>query len=126
MEDVKIKLSALWIAHFLIWSFGDILRLLTPGFIEASATPNETLLFASFIGMGQAFMIVLSLLLEAKPNRWVNLIMGGIYTLINLGWMVDILLNQYPMWEIILTIVYLTFNALIIWHAFKWTTNETK
>lgn len=28
MADVKIVLAALWIAHFLLWTFGDMLSLL--------------------------------------------------------------------------------------------------
>ncbi|MHA2364904.1 MAG: hypothetical protein ACXAC7_13190 [Candidatus Hodarchaeales archaeon] len=124
MKDVKIKLSTLWIAHFLIWSFGDILRLLTPGYIEETAITNETQIFAAFIGMMQAVMIVLSIILEDKPNRWVNLVLGGLFTLINIVWMIEILIEQYPVWEILLTITYLTFNAMVIWYAYKWSVEE--
>ncbi|MHA2364220.1 MAG: hypothetical protein ACXAC7_09700 [Candidatus Hodarchaeales archaeon] len=126
MKDVKIKLSGLWIAHFLIWSFGDIVRLLTPGYIEDTAVTNETQIIASIIGMMQALMIVLSLILEDKPNRWANLVLGGVFTLINIGWMVEILIDQQPVWEILLTIVYLTFNAMIIWYAYKWSVEENE
>lgn len=127
MEDVKIKLSALWVAHFLIWSFGDILRFLHPGFMEEILeTPisNANLMFVALIGIVQAAMIVVSVMLERKPNRWANMIMGTIFFLINIAFVGDLIINQNPAWEFELVAVYLVFNVLTVWHAYKWSAQE--
>ncbi|MFX0052281.1 MAG: hypothetical protein ACFFAJ_14020 [Candidatus Hodarchaeota archaeon] len=118
--DVKIKLAALWVAHFLIWSFGDILRFLSPEFLGELPISNEELLFIAPIGILQAIMIVVSVILKGKPNRYANLILGVLYFGIDIAYLTDNILNQYPAWEILLTVVYIAFDAMIIWFAYKW------
>ncbi|MCG3218127.1 MAG: hypothetical protein KAR35_03945 [Candidatus Heimdallarchaeota archaeon] len=129
MEDVKIKLSALWVSHFLIWTFGDMVRLIQPDGLEdviADPASNELLLFvAAPLGAIQAFMIVLSVMWERKANRRANISMGILYTLINIAHLADIIVNQLAAWEILLAVVYLTFNVLIIKHAWEWRTEES-
>ena len=51
MEDIKIKLSVFWAAHFLIWSFGDVVSLLSTGYIEEELpVSNDILFIAAIIG----------------------------------------------------------------------------
>ncbi|MHA2030303.1 MAG: hypothetical protein ACW99Q_12975 [Candidatus Kariarchaeaceae archaeon] len=125
MEDIKIKLAAFWAAHFLIWSFGDVVSLLSPGYIdEELPVSNDTLLIAAIIGTIHAYMIIGSVTLKAKQNRLINVIFGGIYTLINIGHSVEMIVDNHPAWAIVLSFVYISISGLILWHAFNWHTDE--
>jgi hypothetical protein len=129
IEYVKIKLSAIWVAHFLIWTFGDILRFLHPGFMEEiieNPISNTNLMFIALLGIFQASMIVLSVVLEQKPNRLANIIMGSIFTLINIAHIIDLIFNKKPAWEYELAVVYLIFNILTIWYANKCRPQESQ
>ena len=128
MEDVKIKLSALWVTHFLLWSFGDMLRLIQTGGIEkfiAEPVADELLLFVAVpLAVIQTFMILISLMWEHKANRPANLSMGLLFIVVNMGHVVDVILNQLGIWEIQLVVVYLIFNVLVIKFAWEWHTPE--
>ena len=125
MEDIKIKLTAFWAAHFLIWSFGDVVSLLSPGYIdEELPVSNDTLFAAAIIGTAHAYMIIVSISLDGKQNRLVNLIGGGLFTLINIAHLVEMIIDDHPAWAIFLAIVYISISAQIVWNAFKWQTNE--
>jgi hypothetical protein len=126
LKDIKVKLSIIWIAHFLIWSFGDILRLLQPGYIADANASNDILLVASFIGTIQALMIVITILSDDRVGKWANLIVGAVFVLIDIGWVVEIITTSLPLWEGVLVIVYLAFDVLIIFLAYQWLSGRIK
>ncbi len=126
MEDVKIKLTTLWIAHFMIWTFGDVLRLIHPGYIEElidEPATNELLLFvAAPLGVIQTLMILLPVMWEnGKTIRWANVAAGILFFVINIGHVFELILNQLPSWEYLLAVVYLLINTLVIKTAWQWT-----
>ena len=88
MEDTKIKLSALWISHFLLWSFGDMLSLIqTDGIAELIAEPvaDSLLLFvAAPLAVIQTFMILFSLMGEYKWNRLANMGIAPLFIVFNI------------------------------------------
>jgi hypothetical protein len=124
MEDTKIKLSLLWVTHFLMWSFGDILSLLqTDGIAEISAepVPDEMLLFiAAPLATIQVFMILFSLMGEYKVNRLANIGLTAIYLLFNFGFIADAILSQKVSWAYLNGPVYIAINILVIITAWKW------
>ena len=112
--DAKILLAALWIAHFLLWSFGDMASLLQE---LAEPIDNNLLLFAAVpLAITQALMIFFSLVGKAKLMRWVNMIVGTVFLLFNIGFIAEAQLG----WEYLLGAGYLLFNGLIVWQAWKW------
>jgi hypothetical protein len=112
--DVKIVLAALWIAHFLLWTFGDMASLMQ----EITApVENNLLLFVSVpLAITQAMMIFFSLVEKAKLMRWVNIILALVFALFNIGFIAE---AQFG-WEYLLGAGYLLFNGLIVWYAWKW------
>ena len=118
LEDVKINvkivLAALWIAHFLLWTFGDMASLLQE-FTEP-VDNNLLLLVAVPLAIIQALMIFFSLVGKAKLMRWVNMIMALVFLLFNVGFLVE----AHVGWEYLLGAAYLLFNGLIVWYAWKW------
>ena len=120
MEDVKIKLSALWVAAMFSWVYGDLLRMYSgdfaPGELGGVLLTQEMWLVAAITMMIPVAMVFLSLELKYKANRWANIIVGIFYTGYNL-----IGLPTYPSaYDKFLIIVGLVFTALIVWFAYKW------
>ena len=126
LEDVQIKLSALWVALTFIWQQGDALRLYSGDVIggevdtEAMMSP-EMLWMVSAIWMTiPVVMLFLSLTLKYPVNRWANIIVGIFFVVLNL-----IGLPTYPWgYDKFLIIVGLVFNVLIVWYAWKWPKQE--
>ena len=121
MEDVQLKLSALWVALMLTYLLGDILRIFSGDF-EAARTGGLMEMNQVFLlGMAALFaipiaMVFLSLVLHDPLNRWANIIVAAVFFLINL-----IGLPTYPSaYDKFLIVVGLAFNALTVWHAWKW------
>lgn len=112
--DTKIVLAALWIAHFLLWSFGDMASLLQ----EMSAPiENNLLLFVAVpLALIQALMIFFSLTGKEKVMRLVNMITVLVFIIFNVGFIID----AHVGWEYLLGPGYLLFNGLIVWYAWKW------
>ncbi len=131
MEDVKInvkmKLSALWVAVMLCYIYGDLFSVYKPGFIEeiiAGGVPlgsQISLVGAAIMMTIPAIMVFLSLTLKVKANRWANIILGIIYTGIMLFTM---LLPGVWAYYIFLGIVEVVLTVLIIGHAWKWPKQE--
>ena len=126
LEDVQIKLSALWVALTFIWQQGDALRLYSGDVIggevdtEAMMSP-EMLWMVSAIWMTiPVVMLFLSLTLKYPVNRWANIIVGIFFVVLNL-----IGLSTYPWgYDKFLIIVGIVFNILIVWYAWKWPKQE--
>lgn len=122
LEDVKINtkivLAILWAAHFLLWTFGDMLSLLQK--LHEPADNNLLLFVAAPLAIIQALMIFFSLKGKAKVMRMVNIIMASVFAVFNVGYLVDAHLG----WEYLLGVGYLLVNGLIIGTAWKWPKKE--
>lgn len=128
--NVKLKLSALWTSLMVCYIYGDFFSLFVPGSIEdmmakvtpiGETTPNIILAFAISMAI-PAVMVSLSLLLKPNINRWLNIIIGGLYTII----MVLTMINPTP-WTIyymFLGVIEIALSILIISYAWKWPKQE--
>jgi len=132
MEDmkigVKIKLSALWVAMMLLYIYADILSLFRPGQIEEMIeglmgpfpATQGSLFAASILMIIPAVMVFLSLILRAKVNRWTNITLGVLYTLVNSSNLIGETWAYYLAFGIIEIIL----TLLIVWYAWKWPKQE--
>jgi len=122
--NVKMKLSALWVALMLLYIYADILSLFRPGQIEEMISgrmgpfpvTQGSLLAASILMLIPAVMVFLSLTLKPNVDRWANIILGVLYTFVNIG-------NQIGepwMYYIFYGVAELALTLLIVWHAWKW------
>jgi hypothetical protein len=126
--NVKMKLSALWVALMLIYIYADILSLFKAGVIEKMMegfmgpfpVTQGSLLSASILMMIPAVMVFLSLTLKPKVNRWANIILGVLYTFVNIG----NLIGETWIYYISFVIVEIALTSLIIWFAWKWRNPE--
>jgi hypothetical protein len=120
MEDVRIKLSALWIALMLTYLLGDVLRIFsgdfTPGEIGGQKMPQGVYLGIALFMVLPVVMVFLSLTSDHSVNRWANIIVAIIFFGFNL-----IGLPTYPgAYDRFLIMVGLVFNVLTVWYAWKW------
>jgi hypothetical protein len=120
MDEVRIKLSALWVALMLTYLLGDVMRIFSGDF-NAGEIAGMQASQGLFLGMAVLFvipilMVFLSLTLNTPVNRWANIIVALIFFVINL-----IGLPGYPSaFDKFLIIVGLVFNFLTVWYAWKW------
>ena len=77
MEEVRIKLSALWIALMLTYLLGDVLRIFSGDFV-AGEMDGMQVTQAMYLGMAMlmvipVLMVILSLTLKYGACRWANI-----------------------------------------------------
>ena len=127
MENIRIKLSVLWIARMLVGLQGDVLRYMEPGMLQdiidgnlVLPVTNDTLAVMATMMMIPIFMAFLSLELKDKYNRLANIIIAIFFIVVDgTGFIV-----ARPLYENILAIGYVVFCALIVWFAWKWPKEE--
>ena len=120
MEDVRIKLSGLWVALMLTYLLGDVLRIFAgdfePGEFGGMQASQAMYFAAALLMLIPIVMVVLSLTLRYPAIRWVTIIAAIILFGFNI-----VGLPTYPSaYDQFLIIVGLVFNALTIWYAWKW------
>ena len=122
--SAKIKLSALWVAMMLLYIYADILSLFRPGQVEEMLegrmgpfpVTQGSLLTASILMIIPAVMVFLSIALKPAVNRWANIILGALYTLVN----ISNLIGETWVYYILFGIVEIALTLLIIRYAWKW------
>ena len=129
MLDVRIILSALWVALMFIFQQGDMLRIYsgdyTPGdVLWGKVMSSEMMWLVSAITMTiPVVMIILSLTLKYPVNRWANIIVGIFWLLYSL---MGLLGKQYPSaYDNFLLIVAIVVNVLTVWYAWRWVAIES-
>lgn len=128
--NIKIKLSALWASVTLCYLYGDYFELYVPpktqGLITGENLLNSPMkLFAASALLAiPALMVFLSVILNARINRWVNVVLGIIYTAI----MLLIAFTSLIPWRtfyVFLAIIESAITSLIVYYAWNWTRNKT-
>ncbi len=124
MEDVRIKLSALWVARMLTGLQGDVLRFLEPGMMQQIAGGDvdgmpleDSLLFvASMVMLFPIAMVVLSLTLPYRWCRWANLLLATFFVVFD-----AVGLPTYGSAHgIALIAAGIAFNLATAWYAWTW------
>lgn len=125
-EEVKVRLSTLWVVVMFNVAFADILSFLVPGSLEELMTG-----YAGEIQITQGFLLVAAILLEIPiamiflsrvlkygANRWANIV-------------ASVITIAYVIGGGSTTLHYLFFAAievvcmlLIIWYALRWPNPE--
>ena len=121
---VKLKLSALWVAMMLLYIYADILSLFRPGqikemtegFMGPLPVTQISLLAASLLMIIPAVMVFLCLTLKPKINRWANITLGGLYTIVN----ISNLIGETWVYYLFFGIIEIGLALLIVWYAWKW------
>jgi hypothetical protein len=125
LEDIKvhtkIKISALWASVMFCYIYRDYSGLYKPGTLQdmlsgrmgpLGPTTQGILLGTSAMMAIPSPMVFPSLVLRPRLNRWLNVVLGTIYTLIIL-----ITLPGEWMFYIVLGVIEIVLTMLIVWYA---------
>jgi hypothetical protein len=120
---VKLKLSALWAAVMFCYIYGDYFGLYVPNQLSGmlagqgpiGPTSQASLVATAVLMAIPGVMVFLSIAMPPRLNRWVNIVLGVIYTGIMLltmpgAWIFYIVLGAI---EVVLTM-------LVVWYAWRW------
>ncbi len=130
--NIKIMLSGLWVANMFLFIYVDYFGLFIPGVMEkiiegeAAHTGFQItqvfLLAVITLMMIPSLMVLLSLTLKPKVNRWTNIIVGILFIVVQLG---SNFLGE-PSWVYykFASIVEVVLLLLIVRYAWKWPTQE--
>jgi len=128
LEDVKIRLAVLWLFKELATLGYIILVLMEPdvikqivekGEIYGEKLGPEILLLFAIIVLVPLVMAFLSLTLKNSANRWANIIVGIVFTVLGLMDLIDALAAPSAH-GILMTVSMVVAPALIVWYAYKW------
>ena len=121
---VKIKISALWAAIIFCYIYADYFALYTPGKLVqmnagiiaplGAATPG-VMLGVSVMMIVPSVMVFLSVILPASVNRWANMVIGMIYTIIIILTMIGA-----PSFYLLFGTVEVLLTLLIVWYGWTW------
>jgi len=120
MEDVRIILSASWVALMLTYLLGDVLRIYSGDFkageIGGMKMTQNRWLGVAILMVIPIVMVFLSLTLSYSVIRWANIIVAIVFFGFNLiGFP-----SYHSSYDRFLIIVGLAFNLLTVWYAWQW------
>lgn len=126
--DIKLKLSALWLVFMMLYIYTDFYTLYIPetiqnmmsGVMDSVNVTQVSLLVVSIITIIPAFMIFLSIILSAKVNRWLNIILGILHLVIGVVNLIGATWAYYIFYGISLVVI----AILIVVYAWRWPKQE--
>ena len=122
MEDMKARLSTLWIFIMFNMVFADIFSFMYPGALKQIMAGNAEgtqitpgfLLIAAIVTEIPIAMVFLSRLLKYGVNRWMNIIGGGVTILWVIGG------GSTTLHYIFFASIEVVCSLVIIWLAWMW------
>jgi hypothetical protein len=124
--DIKVRLAAVWAAVTLCYLYCDYFELYQPGKLQSMLSgrmgplgevTQGVLLGVSVLLSIPALMVILSLVLPAKISRMANLLLGMLFTLIMLVFLLSPGIWLYYKYFALIEVA-LTSSA--VWLAWKW------
>ena len=129
LEDVRVptryKLSALWTSVMFFYIYADYFELYVPGKLQGilagqmvplgPVSQNVLLGTAAMLAL-PSLMIFLSVALRASATRWLNIVVGVIYTAIQLA----VISGSGWIFYVAMGLLETALTALIVWTAWKW------
>lgn len=123
---LKIRISVLWMFMAVAMSAHSIVFFMEPG---ATEKIQEMQIGAGMLFISALFWLVplimafLSVTLKDSANRWANVILGIVFTLLNIFHLVEHL-AQPSVHQILIIGSTVVVTALIAWYAWKWPKQE--
>jgi len=122
----KIRISVLWVFMAVAMSAHGVLAFMEPGAVEQIGEMQMgagMLLFMALFWWVPLVMAVLSVTLKDLANRWTNMILGIVFTALNIFHLIEHL-AQPSAHQILIIGSTVVVTALIFWHALKWPKQE--
>ena len=129
-EEIKARLSTLWLFAILNYLYCDVVGLMDPGLLKQFITGtvggmqiNQGFLLGAAILMEIPIsMVLLSRVLKYGANRWANIIAGAIMTVVQFS---TLFFGSAPTtYYLFFSVIEITCTVLIVWNAWKWANPE--
>ena len=124
--NVKLKISALWIAIMFCYVYGDYIEIYVPGVIaeamEVKATTETQIEFfaVALLMVIPSVMIFFTLVLKPKVNRWLNIILPTLFIIL----LIAVNIAGGWIYYLFLTAIEILISMATVWYAWKWPTTE--
>ena len=124
--NVKLKISALWIAVMFCYVYGDYIQIYVPGILAKAmevkaTTETQFQFFAVALLMAiPSVMIFFTLVVKPKINRWLNIILSTLYIIM----LIATNLTETWVFYLFLTAIEVLISLAIVWYAWNWPTIE--
>jgi len=131
MEDVMIRISVLWIFFAVANAAHCVMLFFEPGLLqkilsEEATSATKRLAIAEAFGswLIPLTMAFLSVTLGDSANRNLDMVLGGLYALIEIihiaGCPMVHISNKSSVHQLLICISTVVVNALIFWYAWNW------
>jgi uncharacterized protein DUF6326 len=122
--DVRLRISALWIAMLFLFAYGDIFGMFQPGRLDeirsgtvASMHISQAFLLAVSVYIAIAsVMVFLTLTLPPRANRWTNIVLAILYIVS----IVASVIGEDWVYFWFLSVVECALLLLVVWNAWRW------
>jgi hypothetical protein len=117
MQEIKTKLSALWLFTVLTYTYGDVVTLMDPVKHGSIQLTEGFLLGGSIFMMIPITMVLLSRILKYRANRLSSIVAGTIMTV---SLTLTLFVAVPTMYYVFFTVIEVACTALIVFVASKW------
>jgi hypothetical protein len=120
----KVKLALLWTSLMFLYIYNDYFSLYLPGTVERMAEGRMgplgeatalVLVAVSTLLAIPALMIFLSVSLPPAASRWLNILFGVVYTVIE-----ALTLSRSALFYRTVVVLEIALTLLIVWYALRW------
>ena len=124
--NIKLKISALWIAIMCCYIYGDYIEIYVPGVIaeamEVKATAETQIEFfaVALLMVIPSVMIFFTLVLKPKVNRWLNIILPTLFIVL----LIAVNIAGGWVFYLFLTTIEILISIATVWYAWKLPTVE--
>jgi len=123
----KIRISVLWLFMAVAMSAHSVLAFMERDVVEEMWEEQMgagMLVIVALFWLVPLIMAALTLTLEDSANRWANIVLGIIFTLLNIWHLVEHLTTAPAVHQILIIASTVVVTALIAWYAWKWPKQE--
>lgn len=127
---LKVRISVLWILMAVAMSAHSVLYFMEEGIIQdimsgdiwVGMDPTQMSLMMSLFWLIPLWMAFLSVTLKGSANRWANIVLGIVFTILNIWHITEPCCTMIHQKLVVVSTIIAT--ALITWYAYKWPKKE--
>ncbi len=127
----KTRIAVLWVFMAVAMSVHSIMSFMEPdmieelmsGVVEGVAMTPGMLIFMALFWLIPLWLAFISMTLKGSSNRWVNFVLGIVFTLLNIGHFIEHLAEPSVV-QILIIGSTVVVTALIAWYAWAWPKEE--
>ena len=115
MQDIRVRLSTLWVFMLLNYLYCDVLGLFDP--TTPKNMTQDALLAASLLMEIPIAMVILSRVLRYRPNRWANILAGAFMAVVQVA---TLFVGTLPSYYAFFSAIEVACLLFIVWTAWRW------